>query len=236
MGTGEVLSDDPEKLSSYKETKQYSLASQLSPYFNEIKRELLVFSPYFVPGKRGTKYLTDLSRSGVRVRIITNALSSTDVGLVHAGYSKYRRALLRAGVELYEVNKLQGKEDQKERKRTGKKGSKVSLHAKSFVLDSERVFIGSLNLDPRSVTENTEIGIMLTSEEVAKRMVDIFDIVASQQAFRLELKTADDGLELISWHGLKDEKEHTWRSDPFTGFFQRFVIGLLGLLPIESCL
>jgi putative cardiolipin synthase len=233
-GTGDVLSDDPEKLSSYETTKQYSLADQLSPYFKEIKREFLIFSPYFVPGKRGTKYLTDLSRSGVRVRIITNSLSSTDVGLVHAGYSKYRRTLLRAGVELYEVNKSLSKEGLKEREMTGKKGSKVSLHAKSFVLDRERIFIGSLNFDPRSVTENTEIGIMLTSEEVAKRMVDIFDMVASQQTFRLELKTADDGLELISWHGLKDGKEHTWSFDPFTGFFQRFVIGLAGLLPIES--
>jgi putative cardiolipin synthase len=175
-----------------------------------------------------------LSRSGVRVRIITNSLSSTDVGLVHAGYSKYRRALLRAGVELYEVNKSLSKEGLKEREITGKKGSKVSLHAKSFVLDRERIFIGSLNFDPRSVTENTEIGIMLTSEEVATRMVDIFDMVASQQTFRLELKTADDGLELISWHGLKDGREHIWRFDPFTSFFQRLVIGIAGLLPIES--
>lgn len=75
---------------------------------------------------------------------------------------------------------------------------------------------------------------MLTSGEIAKRMVDIFDRVASEQTFRLELETTDDGLELIFWHGTKDGRAHTWSFDPFTGFFQRLVIGLVGLLPIES--
>jgi putative cardiolipin synthase len=232
-GKGHVLSDDPRKLASYDTTKKYSLSRQFKPYFKELNKELLIFSPYFIPGKTGTKYLADLSRNGVRVRIITNSLASTDVGLVHAGYSKYRRTLLRAGVELYEINSTMSKED---RNISGKinGGPKLSLHAKSFVLDSKKVFIGSLNLDPRSITENTEIGIMVSSEELSNRLSDLFNMVVNTKTFRLELTTDDDGLEFIYWHGWRDGKKHTWNFDPFTGFFRRFFIGLMGFLPIES--
>jgi hypothetical protein len=81
------------------------------------------------------------------VRILTNSLASNDVGIVHSGYSKYRKALLRGGVELYELNKKLSRRQRKEKKGVGG-SSKASLHAKSFVFDRRQVFIGSLNLDP----------------------------------------------------------------------------------------
>jgi putative cardiolipin synthase len=81
--------------------------------------ELILFSPYFVPGKPGTKFLTGLVEQGVRVRILTNSLASNDVGIVHAGYSKYRKALLRGGVELYELNKKLSRQQRKEKKGVG---------------------------------------------------------------------------------------------------------------------
>lgn len=109
-----------------------------------------VITPYLVPGKEGTALLTQLARRGVRVRILTNSLASNDVGVVHAGYSKYRKDLLAAGIELYELNKKLTREQRKEKKCKGG-SSKASLHAKSFVLDREQIFIGSLNLDPRAV-------------------------------------------------------------------------------------
>ena len=97
---------------------------------------------------------------------MTNSLSSNDVGVVHAGYSNYRKALLRNGVELYEMNKKLTRAQRKEKKGMGG-SSKASLHAKTFVRDREKVFIGSLNLDPRSFYENTEIGLVIHSTEVA---------------------------------------------------------------------
>jgi len=232
-GKGVVLSDSPEKLLNYEDTMKHSLAKEMSPYFDDIKKELLIFSPYFVPGTTGTKYLAGLSRTGVKVRIITNSLTSTDVGLVHAGYAKHRRALLRAGVELYEINMVLSKEERKALA-TVPGSAKASLHAKSFVLDREEVFVGSLNLDPRSVKENTEIGIMIDSDEVAEKMVNIFNQVVEKGAFELELKTDDDGVEFLFWHGWLDGQRHTWNFDPYTGFLRRFGIGLMGLLPIES--
>ncbi len=229
-GDARILVDKPEKLESYERLEEFSLAPQLKPYLEQLQQELLIFSPYFVPGKNGVKYLSALCKKGVRVRIITNSLSSTDVALVHAGYAKYRRPLLRAGVELYEMNKVVHK-DNGEAKEIFSGNSKVSLHAKSFVIDRKDVFIGSLNLDPRSITENTEIGIMILSKDVADSMVKIFEKMALMYTFRLGLETDDDGLEFIHW---KDSKDHIWTFDPYTSFFQRFAVGVIGLLPIES--
>jgi putative cardiolipin synthase len=112
--------------------------------------------------------------------------------------------------------------------------SKASLHAKSFVFDRERVFIGSLNLDPRAVYHNTEIGVVLTSTKIAKKMGEWFDQNIEQLAFRLELHTDENGEEQILWHGLENGDRRTFSVDPHTGFWRRFGIGFLGLLPIES--
>ena len=148
-GNAKVVYDQPEKILHKKDKTEYHLAPQLEPYFDGVKKELLLFSPYFVPGKEGTAFLTELAGKGVRVRILTNSLSSTDVGIVHSGYMKYREALLRGGVELYELNKKLTREQRKKKK--GQEGaSKASLHTKSFVFDRKDVFIGSLNLDPRA--------------------------------------------------------------------------------------
>jgi len=232
-GDAEVLADHPNKLESYNSDRAYTLSSKISPFFENLHKEFLIFSPYFVPGNEGTKFLVDLVGKGVHVRIITNSLASTDVGVVHAGYAKYRTALLRGGVELYEMNKILGRKQRKEKK--GDTGSsKASLHAKSFVFDRQRVFIGSLNLDPRSVVENTEIGIMLTSTEIADAMAARFDTMVATKTFRLELTTDEDGFELIRWHGMENGREKVWTADPHTGFWRRFGIGLLRLLPVES--
>ena len=232
-GEARVLADHPDKLESYEKDQVYQLSFQMKLYFEGLNKEFIIFSPYFVPGKSGTKFLGDLARSGVRVRIMTNSLASTDVGVVHAGYAKHRRELLRAGVELYEMNKRPTKAQRKQKKGTSG-SSKASLHAKSFVLDREQVFIGSLNLDPRSVTENTEIGIMVNSKEVANDMAKAFDHMAETMAFRLKLNTDEDGMELISWHGKENEKERVWLVEPNTGFWERLGIFFISLLPLES--
>ena len=112
--------------------------------------------------------------------------------------------------------------------------SKASLHAKSFVFDREQVFIGSMNLDPRAVIHNTEIGIVLTSPEIAQGMGEWFDRNVGKLAFRLELKRGQDGLETLLWHGIVDGTQQTLDVDPYTGFWKRLGIGFLGILPIES--
>ena len=231
-GEAVVLYDQPDKILHDFDESEYHLAPKLKPYAAGVKEELIIFSPYFVPGKPGTAFLTQLAQRGVRVRILTNSLASNDVGIVHAGYSKYRKDLLRSGVELYELNVKLTRKERKEKKGEGG-SSKASLHAKSFVFDRKKVFIGSLNLDPRAIIHNTEIGVVLTSEKIASGMSDWFNQNMEQMAFRLELKK-EGGSERILWHGLVDGKEQTFDVDPHTGFWRRFGIGLMRLLPIES--
>ena len=232
-GEAEVVSDQPEKILHDFDKTEFHLVPKLTPHFDGVQQELLIFSPYFVPGKEGTAFLSQLSERGVRVRILTNSLASTDVGIVHAGYAKYRKHLLRAGVELYEMNNKLSKEERKEKK--GAEGSsKASLHAKSFVFDRKQVFIGSLNLDPRAIVHNTEIGVVFSSAAFAKEMGDWFDQNIDQVAFRLELQKNDAGSEKLLWHGLVDGKPHVFDFEPYTGFWRRFAIGFMSLWPIES--
>lgn len=224
-GRAEVLYDQPEKITREFDETSYHLVPQLIPYFDALEKEVILLSPYFAPGKEGVAFLKDLSSRGIQVRILTNSLSSNDVPIVHAGYAKYRKELLAAGVELYELNKVERK-----KKEGPNDAAKASLHAKSFVLDREQVFIGSLNLDPRAMKFNTEIGILFASQEIAVEMAHWFNSNIDKVAFRLEL----DGNERIIWHGMEDGKQITYTKDPYTGFWTRFMIRFLSLLPIES--
>ncbi|MCG6891074.1 MAG: phospholipase D family protein [Gammaproteobacteria bacterium] len=234
-GAAQVLYDDPAKITSSRDQTDLHLATQLEPFSAQITRELTIFSPYFVPGREGVANIEKLRARGVRVRILTNSLASTDVSAVHAGYSKYRKYLLRAGVELYELDQTLSKEQRKDKK--GAEGSsKASLHAKSFAIDRERIFIGSLNFDPRSVVENTEIGVMIESASIATEMSDWFDQKIDQVAFRLALEEDDNGNEILVWHRSLDGVEQRYTTEPNTGFWRRFGVGFLRLLPIESLL
>jgi putative cardiolipin synthase len=231
---GKVYADPPEKLSESTADSDYRMWTEVKPYMAAAQQEVIILSPYFVPGKSGVEFLKELRERGVRVRILTNSLASTDVGIVHAGYSRYRRDLLRAGVELYELNKVTSKEDRRDWSK-GKIGrAKSSLHAKSFVVDRETIFIGSLNLDARSVVQNTEIGVVIESPEIADRMASNFDEHIDEVGFRLTLEDDGQGVEQLRWHGLVDGKTTTFSSDPHTSFWRRFGIGFMRLMPIES--
>lgn len=233
-GDVHVVQDAPEKLLADRSAIHYHLAPQLKPYFTGVKDELYIFSPYFVPGKKGVAFLADLRKRGVRVRVITNSLASTDVPVVHSGYAKYREDLLRSGVELYEM-----KSSPKSSKTRGGAGftgsSKASLHSKAFIFDREHIFIGSLNLDPRSVKENTEIGVVLTSPELGGQITPQLDEIVDQIAYRLELETAPQGYERIVWHEAgTGEGGRIYYAEPNTGFWTRFGVTFMSLLPVES--
>ena len=225
-GDAEVLYDMPDKISVDLSNKRYNLTPQLRPYFENLSEDLLVSSPYFVPGKLGVAFFSDLVKKGIRVRILTNSLSSNDVGLVHSGYSKYRKILLKNGIELYELNKKIPKAEGKRKKIYS---SNSSLHTKSFVFDKKILFIGSLNLDPRSIIHNTEIGVIIKSEKLAKHMTEKFDENMEKYVFKLELKNNK-----ILWHGYVDGEKQTLDVDPYTSFWKRLGIKLLSFLPIES--
>lgn len=231
-GDGEVVYDPPEKLLEEMGRSERYLLGQLSPHMQAVRDELIIFSPYFVPGKEGVAALRAVRERGVRVRILTNSLASNDVQIVHAGYLKYRKALLRDGVEIHELNA----ELLNEQRKAGQEGGSptASLHAKSFVLDRESVFIGSLNLDPRAVYFNTEIGVVIQSPQLAESMARRFDERVEQVAFRLELVKTEKGSEQILWHGPVEGKPQTFDHEPHASLWERFVANFMSIFPIDG--
>jgi len=225
-GSAEAVYDSPEKLTHGIDRSEFHLTPKLAPYVESMQKEFIVLSAYFVPGKEGVAFFKELQDRGVRVRILTNSLASNDVPIVHAGYARYRKALLRAGVELYEISSIKPKSD----KSTITGSSRASLHAKSYVFDRDYTFIGSLNLDPRSVKENTEIGLMIHSAELGGLMGKAFAEGIEQVAYRLRLSPAGG----IEWVDRKGGQEIIYQVEPNTSFFTRFWVGLAQLLPIES--
>lgn len=233
-GKSEVLYDHPDKLSSSRDKTEFHLGPKLSPYISSVQNELLVISPYFVPGKEGVEFFKALEERGVEVRILTNSLMSNDVPIVHAGYSRYRKKLLEAGVELFELDKSilgnQYTRDKSRKTREGSKGSKASLHAKYFVMDRETAFIGSLNLDPRSVIENTEIGVIISQPDLASELAVNFDTKIRDVAFELELDDGD-----VTWKKRhSDGTTQHFDKEPYSSWWDRFSVGFMRLLPGES--
>ncbi len=148
--------------------------------------------------------------------------------MVHAGYARYRKPLLQGGVQLHEFNRKNS--GQRTSPTRGSGSSSASLHAKSFVFDRKQVFIGSLNVDPRSVDHNTEVGIVIDSPQIAEGMAGWFDRHVADVAFQVTIRDGE-----LLWQQIKDGKVHqTFDHDPHTSRWMRFKIGLLGLLPIES--
>lgn len=233
-GVGTVYADPPEKLSQDTGDKAYQMWTRVKPYMAGAQQELVILSPYFVPGKSGVEFVRQLTDQGVRVRILTNSLASTDVSIVHAGYSRYRKGLLRAGAELYELNQITGKDDRRAWSRGKIERARSSLHAKAFTVDRETVFIGSLNLDARSVVQNTEIGVVIASPEIAGGLAQSFDDSIDEVAFRLTLENDEHGYGSLRWHGMVDGETVTFEKDPYTTFWRRFGVGFMRLMPIES--
>ncbi|MBS1135759.1 MAG: hypothetical protein H6R02_2900, partial [Burkholderiaceae bacterium] len=159
--------DDPAKTLDTTARTDVLLFPQLVKLIGKPRKSLDLISPYFVPRDDGTAALVALAGSGVQVRILTNSLAASDVSAVHAGYAKHRAALLKAGVQLYELKPTAGRDAPVDRAGLGSSSS-AGLHAKTFAVDGKRVFVGSFNFDPRSARLNTEMGMVIDSPKLAR--------------------------------------------------------------------
>jgi putative cardiolipin synthase len=229
-----VVADSPDKASV--EDGQIVgalLRRRLLEAASDVKSELLIVSPYFVPGDKGMELLHALRDRNVRVRVLTNSLLSTDVPAVHAGYRRYRIPLLEMGVDLYEVKPLPGKPVPKAGLKEPSSGQ-FSLHAKAFVFDRKKIFIGSANFDPRSMNLNTEIGLMIESPELARQVVSRFDTIANPaNSFVLALDTRDKTPDLV-WKSVKDSKPIVYDNEPGSDGQRELLVDLYATLPIED--
>lgn len=230
-----LVVDNPDKLIQDREGSGRYFGTELGQAFASATDSLTIVTPYFVPGKEGTQQLKELAEKGVRVRVITNSMVSNNSSLVHAHYAKRRKALLQAGVELFETKPVfDGDEDVSSAAILFNPKISFVLHTKAFVIDRDTVFIGSFNFDPRSLFENTEMGIFVESSSLADTLEDFIDWALPAATYRLTLHARENGSSAIRWEDRFSEKKPLHTHEPGTGFFQRLGNRIMGWLPVES--
>jgi putative cardiolipin synthase len=232
-GPATIVNDHPDKVATSPARTETHLAPKLREVVDKTNRELFLFSPYFVPGKKGVELLAAVHRRGARVVVITNSLASTDGVPVHSKYQLYRKPLLQAGVELYEIKPTAGAlQERRPGSFRGPTGSgSTGLHAKTFAFDRRIGFIGSYNLDPRSNKLNTEMGVLFDCPLLARRLPQATERDLARNAYRVEL----DENHLV-WVTREGGKEVRFNSEPRASLWKRFKVRVLSWLPIEGLL
>jgi len=221
-----VIYDRPEKvISSFSDTSG-NITGTIVDVMKSAQKELVISSPYFIPGKLGLDTFKGLIDRGVNVIILTNSFAANDVAAVHAGYVNYRRRLLEMGVKLYELKPLNAEAElDKGFELFGSK--RASLHAKAFVADQKTTFVGSFNLDPRSSVHNTEMGFIFDEPAYGAASVEKTHAYMQQQAYELKLTDKNE----IEW--IDNATGTTHSTEPDMNLFQRSIIRVISWLPVE---
>lgn len=222
VARGRVIADDPEKLQNAVGTDQMRLATELGSILSEAQRELIFISPYYVPGNDGVEFLERLIAKGVRAVVVTNSLASTNHIPVHSAYSGYRKKALRAGIELYEVRANAGGAIA-----TEGTPSHLTLHTKLIVIDRRYLFVGSPNLDPRSLEINAEMGLMIDSRELSELVAAGLFSDLPNVAYRVALSERGT----LEWHSDRDKHPSTIKSEPLSTRWRRFKAWVLRIVP-----
>ena len=231
-GEATAFADPPDKLLAKTSKMAYetSVTHNLMLLIWRAQRELVVTSPYLIPGERGMTLFRSLLNRNVDVTLVTNSLAATDEPLVHVGYARYRPPLLEAGADLYELSPTRTQRT----KRLGTFGASLGrLHAKTAVIDRKLVFIGSMNLDPRSESINTEFGMIVDSPALAKELLRVVNISKLESAYRLRL---DPKTSTLQWLTFDDDKEVALDVEPESSGWFRFRNSLLGWFVPEELL
>lgn len=223
-----MLSDNPVK-GLGQATPESLIGFQLEKIIGQPQRQLSLISPYFVPTKAISQAFIELVKQGVQVCILTNSLDATDVVAVHAGYAKYRQELVAGGVKLFEMRRQHNSRSKPHK--IGVLGSSAtSLHAKTFALDSQQVFVGSFNFDPRSTNLNTELGFVIDSTQLAKVIEHSFEHDIPFGAYEVKL----DSQGSLIWIERHEENQVIIHPhEPAAGLWRRGQSWFLSILPID---
>jgi putative cardiolipin synthase len=232
-GRIDVFADDPEKVTGRAErgTDQTTVTARVGKAMSAARSELLVGSPYFIPGQLGMDGMRIAREHGVRVDVMTNSLASNDEPFASAAYARYRVPMLQMGVNVYETDSSQLKNDPLIG--AALRGSIGRSHSKLIVIDRRVTFVGSMNMDFRSSRENTELGLLVDSPELAQVVIGLAERVRSVGSFRLRLAEPDGRLQ---WVATVDGVEKVYDSDPGVDFATRLKVMLLFPFVSESLL
>ena len=228
-----VFADHPDKPFEGEaggELMETSVTYNVFEALRKAQTELVVSSPYLVPGKDGMALIRELRARAVSVVMLTNSLGATDEPVVHLGYYDYREPMLDLGVEIYEISSSRVKRNMRKNLFGASLGR---LHAKLAVVDRKTIFVGSMNLDPRSATINTELGAVIASPELALELIRVIDIDRLQNAYRVRRSANGQGLE---WQSMDGDKEMVLSEEPDSTFWLRLKLRLLSPLIPEALL
>ncbi|HEX7643595.1 MAG TPA: phospholipase D family protein [Burkholderiaceae bacterium] len=234
--TAEVVCDSPDKAKVEKGEEIGELMNQrVGAAVAGVRSELLMVSPYLVPGRDGLRLLESLRSRRVRIRILTNSLMSSTVLPAQAGYMRYRIPMLDDGIELYEVRALLGNARGSGQSADMDGYGTYSLHAKLFVLDRRKLYIGSMNFDQRSMHLNTEIGLIIDSGELAQQAAQRFEsITKPADSYHVEeIRARSDGAPRLYWHTEEHGQPVDYFEEPAPGAWRRFEADVLSLFPFD---
>jgi putative cardiolipin synthase len=220
----EVITDDPDKLLNKVSPEQQVLITRMAEVVAGAESEVIVVTPYLIPGRQGMAFWKSVTDEGVRVLMLTNSLASNNHIPVHAAYARYRHRLIDAGIELYEMrvdaaNLPEGDDDEAY--------ESVTLHTKAIMVDRRYFFAGSLNLDPRSIDINTEVGVLIDSEFMSRQLAEPFLEKLPLEAYRV----VEDEKGRLRWYGIIDGKEVIESSEPQASTWRRFKAFMSRMLP-----
>jgi putative cardiolipin synthase len=235
----QLVYDSPDKKSVISGASSGRLISRaVLDSIRGVQSELVMVSPYFVPAPDELQLLKDLRQRQVRVRVLTNSLESTTEVAAQAGYDHYRVPLLESGVELHEVRALLGNVKGSGQTAKMSRYGNYALHAKMYVFDRQRLFVGSMNYDQRSKRINTEIGLIIDSPEIAQQEAQRFEAMVKPEAcYIVELNSSSSGVHgspsRLVWRTEKDGRMVEYTHEPARSGWQRFKVKLLALLPLD---
>jgi len=230
-----LLVDKPSKIAADADTtgeSQDTTVDGLLQLMSQAKGNLLIVSPYFVPGERMMAQFADLRRRGVRVRVLTNSLASNDAPAAHVGYARYRKALLDMGIELYEMRaEQQGSFSSFGSSALGggstggsTSGSRASLHSKVVVMDDRLLVVGSMNLDLRSQLQNSEVAIVIRNRAISAEATRLIEPTLGAGAYRVEL---DEQGQLV-WRAPQGSQLKDSRVEPDASLGLKLMLKLIG--------
>lgn len=224
----QFLSDDVGKLTK-SVPADTNLVQQLRTLLGRPDKELTIISSYFVPTKDGVDTLVELADSGINIKILTNSFDATDVTAVHSGYSQWRPKLLKSGIKIYELKSTASEEDRENKLWKARSQSSTSLHAKTFAIDDHQVFIGSYNVDPRSANINTEMGVIINDDELARQLHEALSDDLLSQAY--EVKLTDDNH--LQWHTMENGEKKVYEAEPRVDLSDHIWLTIMSWLPID---
>jgi cardiolipin synthase C len=230
-----AVCDSPDKKDVEQRKKRgHLMAPEVTHAMPEADSELLMVTPYFVPSESEIALLGELTQRNARVRILSNSLESAPALSAQSGYDKFRIRLLESGAQLYEVRAVLSSTRGSGQTRAISRYGTYGLHAKLYVMDRQRLYIGSMNYDQRSWRINTEVGLLIENRELAEEVARRFDAMASPgAAYRVFLDFDSKGRPHLRWTAEMDHREVEFTREPSRGFWQRTKVELLELLPID---